>query len=70
MIQKYLNRLEYIDQLIRLESTGNAYELGQKLNISRRHIYRLLEELKDLGASIVYLRQSNSYVYSKPCKLV
>jgi predicted DNA-binding transcriptional regulator YafY len=69
MIFKQLNRLQRIDQLIRQKRTGNAEELAEKLNISRRHVYRWLEEFKSLGLEIDYNRERKSFVYLKPYQI-
>lgn len=58
--------IEYIDQLIRLESTGTPGELSYKLSVSERTVYSLIKRLKeDYGAPIEYCRGKNSYVYRR-----
>lgn len=69
MMFKYINRFQQLDQLIRQQRTGNADELGDKLGISKRHAYRLIEEFKDLGLDIKYSRYHRSFVYKKKCKV-
>lgn len=69
MIYKQLNRLQQIDQLIRQKRTGNAEELAQKLQISRRLVYYWLDELKDMGLEINYNRGVKSFVYQKPYQI-
>lgn len=69
MIFKQLNRLQQIDQLIRQRRTGNAEELAEKLNISRRQVYNWLEELKSYGLEIDYKREIKSFVYLKPYQI-
>ena len=69
MIFKYINRFQQLEQLIRLQNTGNAEELGNKLGISKRHVYRLIEEFKDLGLEIEYSKYYRSFVYRKKCKV-
>lgn len=69
MFLKQLNRLQYIDQLIRQKRTGNAEEFAEKLGVSRRQIYYWLEDLKDLGLDISYDRFAQSFIYQKPYKI-
>jgi predicted DNA-binding transcriptional regulator YafY len=69
MIFKQLNRLQQIDQLIRQRRTGNADELAQKLQLSRRQVYNLLEELKDIGLEIDYCREARTFIYQKQYKV-
>jgi biotin operon repressor len=62
---KYLDRLKYINKLIKTGSTGSAKEFARKLNISESHLYRLIKELKDMGAPIEFCRHSNCYCYTE-----
>ena len=64
-IIKYIDRLNQIDQLIRLKSTGTPKELAEKLNISEALLYKTLNEMKELGAPICYDKVSSTYYYSK-----
>ncbi len=66
MIFKQLNRLQQIDQLIRQKRTGNAKEFANKLGLSRRQVYYILEELKSMGLDIMYDRYVKSYIYLRP----
>jgi len=65
-----IERLQRIDQLIRLESTGNPQELAEKLNISVSTLYELLNCMKEIGAKIYYNRQKATYTYKEPSKLI
>lgn len=69
MFFKHLNRLQFLDQLIRQQSTGNADSLAAKMGISRRQIYNFLNELRDFGLEIDYQRDINSFVYRKPYRI-
>ena len=61
------NLLERIDQLICMKSTGTPKELAEKLNISERTIYRLIKQLKEMGAPIYFDDIRNSYCYDQKC---
>lgn len=65
-----INRLERIDQLIRMEITGCSVDFAEKLNISRSTLFELLNCLKQLGANIYYNHDKLSYLYKVPVKLV
>ena len=69
MLFEEINRIQRIDKLIRLSNTGNADEFAEKLGISRRQIYNIIEDLKDMGLGIVYNRQIRSFVYTKPYQI-
>jgi len=45
------------------KSTGNPKEFAQRLGLSGRTLYRLLEELKDHDVHIAFSRSRGSYVY-------
>lgn len=64
------HRLERLDQLIRLEVTGSPDELAEKMNVSRRTLFRTIESLKELGCPIYYNKHKNSYCYEYLGKLI
>jgi len=69
----FIERLECIDrldQLIRLKATGSPKELAEKLNISKRSIHNLLEDMKNLGASIYYCSRRRSYCYKRELQFI
>jgi predicted DNA-binding transcriptional regulator YafY len=68
-INKYINRLKQLDQLIRQKCTGTPKQLAEKLNLSERQIYICLEEMRDLGLPISYCRYRQTYYYTEPIKL-
>lgn len=66
---KYFELMERMDQLIRLESTGDASEFSERLGISRRQLYYYVDEMKDLGLPVCYNRNSKTFFYAKSCRL-
>lgn len=65
-LNTYISRIKRLDDLIRRKSTGTPKELAEKLNISERWLYVLLEELREeFDCPIVYDRTKRSYKYSK-----
>ncbi len=64
-----LHRYQYLEELIRKRKTGNSTELSQKLGVSCRHAYRMIDELKLLGAEIVYSKEKRSFEYIRPCQI-
>lgn len=58
-----LQRLERLDQLIRLKATGCADSLARRMDISRRTVYNLLEILRALGAEIAFCPHRQSFYY-------
>lgn len=58
-----LERIERIDQLIRLKATGSPKELASRLEISERSVYNLIDTMKAMGAVIYYCTKRRSYCY-------
>jgi predicted DNA-binding transcriptional regulator YafY len=61
--QEYFFKMAYLCQLIEKERTGNAECLSRKLKVSRRTIFRYLDELKLNGAKVSFCRHKNSFVF-------
>jgi transcriptional antiterminator len=66
---KYIERLRRMDQLIRQQCTGNSDEFAERMGVSRRQLYNLIEELKDFGLPISFNRSSRTFFYINNCKL-
>ncbi len=64
-LASYIHRIEQLDQLIRLKSTGSPKQLAAKLGISERAWYQLREELvHEFGFPISYCRRNRTYYYA------
>ena len=59
-----LNQLDRIDCLIRRKATGSPNKLANRLCVSRRTVFNLLETLRAFGAEIDYDRHRESYYYT------
>jgi len=66
-IVKYLQRIERIDQLIRLNATGTPKELAERLGVGETVLYETLALMKQYGAPIYYDKGMQSYYYKEPC---
>lgn len=63
-LYRYLTRIRRLDGMIRRKSTGPPKELADKLDISERWLYNLLDELKmELDCPIIYDHRRRSYIY-------
>jgi predicted DNA-binding transcriptional regulator YafY len=60
---------ERIDHLIRTRATGTPSELASRLNMCERHVYRIIDELRDQGLPIAYDKTQSTYYYSEPVEL-
>jgi len=67
-IVKYFQRIERIDQLIRLNATGTPRDLSQKLNICETVLYETIAIMKEFGAPIYYDKFKQSYCYEEDGK--
>ena len=64
-----LQRLEQMDQLIRLKATGNPREFASRLGISQSMMYNNLDLLRSLGGPVLYNKVAASYEYEYPVAL-
>lgn len=60
---KNLERLQQLHNLINAGNTGSPAEIAEKMNISERLVFNLIDQLKDFEASICYDRKSRTYYY-------
>lgn len=60
---KNLERLQQLHLLIENETTGAPGELAERMRVSERLVYLLIEQLKDFNADISYDRGRKTYYY-------
>lgn len=65
---KTLDRIERVDQLIRMKATGSPRELAKRLNISESSLYGFIASMKQMGAPIFYCQTRKSYCYKGDVK--
>lgn len=68
-IIKYIERLRFMDELIRKNATGTPDEFAKKLGISRSTLDKYIKVLKDMNAPIKYNEVCGNYYYLFPCQL-
>ncbi|PKQ63553.1 hypothetical protein BZG02_09280 [Labilibaculum filiforme] len=54
--------IERVIYLAKRKATGTPMQLAERLSISERNLYRILEFLKDSEKSISYSRTLQSYI--------
>ena len=69
-LTRKIERLQQLDQLIRLQATGNSSQLAQKLHISESSLFLLLQSARELGAEISYNAYKQTYEYVSPMRFV
>ncbi len=65
-----IEKLERLDQLIRLKATGNVDELAQRFQTSRSTVDRIIRTMKELGCPIVFSKNLNTYYYEEEGRLI
>lgn len=64
-----LERLKRMNRLIKEEHTGTPQEFAYYLGISERLLYKLIEEINDLGMDVKYSRIRNTFYYDTEYEL-
>lgn len=65
-----IERIKRVHLLIRLEKTGNPTKFAKKMNLSRSHLYNLIEYMKEMDATIKYCKKKESFYYENSFDLV
>lgn len=68
-LRNEIYRLNKLHRLIKAHRTGSPQELAERLRISRRHLYNVLEDLRMLGARIDYSRSDYTFYYTNHFEL-
>lgn len=58
-----LERLKRMNRLIKDEITGTPEEFATLLGVSPSHLYRCIDEIKELGAPVNFSRSRRTYYY-------
>lgn len=58
-----IERIQYLDKLIKKRSTGTPEELANRLGISRSQLYNIIGYLNDIGTEINYSRMRRTFYY-------
>jgi len=61
-----IERLQLLHKLIDKEQTGTPEEFAKLLQISRRQLYNLIEELGQFGVEIKYNRIRQTFYFTQP----
>lgn len=69
-IIKYIQRLRYIDHLVRTKAAGDIKTLSGKLQLSRSTTLEYLREMKELGFPIKYCRNKRTYFYDEEGRMI
>jgi predicted DNA-binding transcriptional regulator YafY len=58
---EYQEKLERVQDLAEKNATGTPKELANRINVSQRTVYRIIQTMKDKGIPIEYCRKINTY---------
>jgi hypothetical protein len=67
---RHIQRLKFIDLLVRKKATGNLQTFAEKNRLSKRGLTVILEEMRNIGFAIKYSRRLNSYYYDEDGEMV
>ena len=59
---EFIEKSNYLIELVKKGSTGTPSELSFRLNISERSLFRLIKTLKEANIPIAYSRTKQSYI--------
>lgn len=59
-----IDRIYRIHELIRREATGTPKEFAEKLRLTERQVYNILNDLKNYGADIRFSKLRCGYYYA------
>ena len=63
---KYYERTKLLIELIEKRKTGSPEDLAKKLQVHKRTVYRIIDDLRLSELSeIVFCKESKSYIFSK-----
>ena len=59
-----ITHLNRINKLIQQEATGTPDEFAERIHLSRKQMYNILNLLTDYGAVIKYSRKNHTFYFS------
>jgi biotin operon repressor len=68
-IADHFFRLHRLVDLIRRKATGCPKELAQRLDVSERTVFNLLDCLRDLGAPVQYDEHKRTYLFPEDTRV-
>ena len=64
-IHTQIERLKRLNSLIKRKATGTPLQLAERLNVSKSTANRLIAELRDRGAPVLYCKHSQCYKFKE-----
>ncbi|MCF3110621.1 hypothetical protein LL912_17680 [Niabella sp. CC-SYL272] len=69
-ILKHINRIRFIDHMIKKKATGDLESFASKNNLCKSAMAGVIQEMKELGFPIKFDRMRNTYYYAEDGKMV
>jgi len=63
-----LELIERVDALTQRKATGTPKDLSNRLSVSTRNVFYIINTMKELGAPISFCKFRNSYFYEEEVK--
>ena len=67
---RQIERMRKVHHLILQAKTGSPTALAERLHISERQLYNVLDRLKEIGAPVNFNRKTNTYYYNQHFDLI
>lgn len=58
-----IDRMQSLHSMIKNECSGTPNEFAHRMGFSKRQLYNVLDEIKDMGADIGYNKIKGTYYY-------
>ncbi len=68
-ISRHLEQLNRMHSLIKFHRTGTPEQFAKRMGVSRSQLFKLLSELRTLGAPVYYSQTRQSYAYRRSVEL-
>lgn len=69
-LAKIINRLKYIDYLIRKRATGDLSSFSKRNGLSKSTLSEILNQMKEMGFPIAYDRSRKTYYYHENGQMI
>ena len=69
-IIRHIQRLKFIDLMVRKKATGDLDTFSRKIRLSKRGLLNVIQDMKEMGFPIRYDRKLKSYYYHEDGELV
>ena len=65
ILAEELAQFERFNHLIQTKATGTPEDLSKKIGLSKRQIFRYIEDLKEIGVKVNYCKKRCTYYYEE-----